>query len=77
MPIKYVIYYEIPSAVSPHGNRVTTFLHYNLKASTITHVVNIISNDRIGKSDGRCVQKTVTYSTRTVNSRLLGIPRYN
>ena len=69
-----------PSAGSPYGNHVTTFPsspHYNLKTSTIRHVVNIISNDRIGKSDGRYVQKTVTYSTRTVDSRLLGIPHYN
>ena len=69
-----------PSAGSPYGNHVTTFPsspHYNLKASTIAHVVNIISNVRIGKSDGRCVQKTVTYLTRTVESRLLGIPCYN
>ena len=33
-------------------------------ASTITHVVNIIT---IGKNDGWYVQKTKTYSTRTVN----------
>jgi len=70
MPIKYVISDRtiILTPSSPH---------YNLKESTITHVVNIISNDRIGKIDGRCVQKTVTYSTQTVDSRLLGIPRYN
>ena len=57
MPIKYVISDRTiiltektsndPSAGSPYGNHVTTFPsspHYNLKASTITHVVNIISN---------------------------------
>ena len=52
-------------------------MHYNLKASTIAHVFYIISNVTIGKSDGRYVQKTVTYSTQTVDARLLGIPRYN
>ena len=67
------------SAGSPYGNHVTTFPsspHYNLKASTIRHTVNIIPNDRVGKIDGRYGKK-VTYSTRTVDSRLLGIPRYN
>ena len=40
--------------------------HYNLKASTIAHVVNIISNVRIGKSEGRCVQKNSDkYNKRT------------
>ena len=90
MPIKYVISDRTiiltektsndPSAGSPYGNHVTTFPsspHYNLKASTIRHVVNIISNDKIGKSEGPRVQKTVTYSTRTINLCLLGIPRYN
>ena len=46
-------------------------------ASTITHVVNIITIFRIGKNDGWYVQKTKTYLTLTDNISLLGIPRYN
>ena len=43
-------------------------------ASTITHVVNIIT---IGKNDGWYAQKTKTYSTLTVNINIPGIPRIN
>ena len=43
-----------------------------------SQVVNIILNVRIGKIDGRCVQKkTVTYSTQTVDAGLLAIPHDN
>ena len=47
---------------------LTSFPHYNLKKSTITRCVNITSNVRIKYSDERCVQKTVTYSTQTVDT---------
>ena len=36
---------------------------------------SLMRNHSIGSSDGRCVQRAGTYSTRAHYSRLLGIPR--
>ena len=47
---------------------ILKILHYNLKKSTITRCVNITSNVRIKYSDELCVQKTVTYTTETVDT---------